>query len=174
MGLFDLFAKKRTADVAERPVKAEAAPGVLCSPVDGRPIPMSDVPDEVFGSEAMGKGCGIEPEGSVLYAPLAGEVSVVMPHAVGITGDDGAEVLCHIGLDTVDMNGDGFESLVAKGQHVAAGQALARFDLLKIADAGHPDVVVLAITNSAEFKSVKLVAEPEEFVEAGERVVRYK
>ena len=176
VGLFDLFAKKRpdAADGGERPVKAESEPGILCSPVDGNPIYLRDVPDEVFGSGSMGKGCGIEPEGEVLYAPLAGEVSVVRPYAIGIKGADGPEVFCHVGLDTVDMDGDGFETLVTKGQGVAAGQALARFDRLVIAEAGHPDVVVLVVTNSADYKKVKLIAEAEEYLEAGEQLLRYE
>ncbi len=175
MGLFDAF-KKKAAEPAKpaapAPVEAQAAAGVLCAPVSGKAIKMTDVPDQVFGSEMMGKGCAVWPNADVVYSPVSGTVSVLMPHAVGLVSDDGLEVLCHVGVDTVDMEGNGFTSLVAKGDTVTAGQPVIKIDRKKIADAGHPDCVVLIVSNTAEYASVEMLVEPEATVEAGQAVVK--
>lgn len=172
MGLFDAF-KKKTAGSARgpQPCAADEAPGVLCAPVTGRVIEMKDVPDPVFSGEVLGKGCAIWPTSETVYAPLSGEVTVVMGHAVGIKSD-GLEVLVHIGVDTVDMNGKGFTGLVKEGDTVQAGQPLLQFSRKAIADTGHPDCVVLAVSNTADFSSVALVAPAESEVSAGTAVVR--
>ena len=116
MGLFDMFKKKAAAPAAPaKPanVDADPAPYTLCAPVSGRAIKMTDVPDPVFGGEMMGKGCAVFPDEEVVYSPVDGTVGVLMPHAVGINTAEGVEILVHIGVDTVDMNGDGFTTLVA-------------------------------------------------------------
>ena len=111
MGLFDMFKKKAEPAAAAAPASISASAGadVLCSPVKGKVIKMADVPDPVFGGEVLGKGCAVWPEDDLVYAPCDGKVTVTMGHAVGLQSDSGIEVLVHVGVDTVNMNGDGFE-----------------------------------------------------------------
>lgn len=174
MGLFDLFKKKPAPAAPTKPagIESDAAVDVLCAPVSGRAIKMHDVPDPVFSAEMMGKGCAVYPDCDVVYAPISGTVGVLMPHAVGINTADGMEVLVHIGVDTVDMNGDGFTSLVAQGDAVKAGDPLVGIDREKIAAAGHPDCIVVIVTNTADYASVDMVVEPESQVAAGQRVLK--
>lgn len=175
MGLFDMFKKKEApapaAPATPPSVAAEAAPGVLCSPARGRVIAMSEVPDPVFSGEVLGKGCAVWPEDGTVYAPVAGEVTVTMGHAVGIQGD-GVEVLVHVGVDTVDMGGRGFTGYVKQGDRVEAGQPVLSVDRAAVAEAGHPDCVVLAVSNTADFSDVSLAVEPGSEVVAGAAVVR--
>ena len=176
MGLFDVFKKKAAlaepeAPATPAPVSAEAGAGVLCAPVTGRLIAMADVPDPVFSSGALGRGCAIWPETDVVCAPLTGTVAATMGHAVGITGEDGVEVLVHVGVDTVEMEGRGFTGYVAQGDHVSAGQPVLGIDRAAIAEAGHPDCVVLVVSNSGDFADVALCAEAAH-VDAGAAVVR--
>ena len=172
MGLFDMFKKKAEAPAAPASVDAVDEPFTLAAPVSGRAIKMTDVPDPVFGGEMMGKGCAVYPDADVVYAPVTGTVSVLMPHAVGINTADGVEILCHVGVDTVDMNGEGFTSLVAQGDSVAAGQPCIKIDRKKIADAGHPDCVVLIVTNTDDYAAVDMLVEAEATVAAGQAVVK--
>lgn len=141
---------------------------VIVAPVAGRVIAMADVPDPVFASGMLGKGCGVWPSGSVVRAPAAGVVSVAMSHAVAISCDGGVELLVHVGLDTVEMGGEGFELLVSPGDHIMAGQELDRVNRDKIAAAGHPDCVVVSVSNSSELAGVSLVSKPGSSVRAGQ------
>ena len=172
MGLFDRF-KKQAASAAGAAAGAAAAgaPLTLATPVAGTVIAMAEVPDPAFGGELLGRGCAVWPEAETAVAPASGTVSVVMPHAVGITADNGAEVLVHVGIDTVGMQGDGFAGHVAQGQHVDAGQALIDFDRAKIKAAGHEDCVVLAVSNSADFAAVDMVPAPGVTVASGDTVL---
>lgn len=175
MGLFDRFKKKAAAPAAPATpdaVSAAEAPDTLCAPVTGRVIKMSDVPDPVFSGEVLGKGCAIWPDEEVVYAPISGTVSVTMGHAVGITSADGVEVLVHVGVDTVDMEGKGFTGYVKQGDAVKAGQPVLKMTKSAIAEAGHPDCVVLAVSNTADFADVALTADPESTVSAGAAVVK--
>lgn len=172
MGLFDkLFSKAEAAAPAApavpEAVTAEASADVLCAPVAGKIISITEVPDPVFSGEVLGKGCAIWPEEEVVYAPCSGTVTVTMGHAVGINGDDGVEVLVHIGVDTVEMNGDGFTGYVKQGDTVKAGQPVIKMDRAKIEAAGHPDCVVMAVSNTPEFASIELAAESGSQVAAG-------
>ena len=123
MGLFDMFKKKAEPAAAAAPASISASAGadVLCSPVKGKVIKMADVPDPVFGGEVLGKGCAVWPEDDLVYAPCDGKVTVTMGHAVGLQSDSGIEVLVHVGVDTVNMNGDGFEGFVKADDVVKAG-----------------------------------------------------
>lgn len=174
MGLFDMFKKKSepAAPAGPAPVSAQAAPDTLCAPVSGRVIKMTDVPDPVFSGEVVGKGCAIWPDDETVYAPISGTVAVTMGHAVGITGDDGVEALVHIGVDTVDMEGRGFTGYVKQGDKVTAGQPVIKMSRAAIAEAGHPDCVVLAVSNTAEFADVQLTVDPESTVPAGAAVAK--
>lgn len=171
MGFFDKF-KKKAEPEAPAAITADEAADVLCAPVSGRVVKMADVPDPVFSGEVLGKGCAIWPDDEVVYAPVSGTVSVAMGHAVGISGDNGVEVLVHIGVDTVDMNGAGFTGYVKQGDAVKAGQPVIKMAKADIAAAGHPDCVVLAVSNTAEFSEVALSVEPESSVRAGAAVLK--
>ena len=99
-------------------------------------MPLSDVKDEVFSTESMGKGVAINPDSDVVKSPVNGEVIMAYPtgHAIGLRSDDGAEVLIHIGMDTVDLNGKGFDLKVKQGDKVKIGDELVKFDKQVIKD----------------------------------------
>ncbi|HMR47921.1 MAG TPA: beta-glucoside-specific PTS transporter subunit IIABC [Arachnia sp.] len=130
---------------------------VVAAPMAGRLVALEDVPDPVFSSGAMGKGVGIVPSDGTVYAPISGTVAVAMAsgHAYGIKGDDGVEVLVHVGIDTVNMKGEGFTMNVAKGDRVEAGQVLAVVDLAAVEAAGYSTTTILLITNTKAQKSVE-------------------
>ena len=124
----------------------------------GKAIPLEEVGDGVFSEKIMGDGLAILPENDVLYAPADAVVEAVMPdskHACGLKMENGMEVLLHIGIDTVTMNGDGFEYLIEKGQRVIAGTPLIRFDRDKIKAAGHPDVTMCIIANEGSAHDIQ-------------------
>jgi glucose-specific phosphotransferase system IIA component len=131
-------------------------PGTVYAPLSGTVIPLEDVPDPVFASGMLGKGIGIEPDSGELLAPVDGTISLIAKtkHALGITTADGAELLLHIGLDTVEMNGDGFQCYVQQNQTVTLGQRLMRFDRDKIRMAGHGTTLLVLVTNSSELGEV--------------------
>ena len=137
---------------------ASWAPGVVCAPASGTAVQLAETSDPVFALEAMGKGIAVEPSGEVAYAPVTGTVSAAMPHAVGITADDGAEVLVHVGIDTVEMAGNGLTCLVAQGAHVEAGQPIVSFSREKISAAGKKDTVFTVVTNSDDYAEVAPIA----------------
>lgn len=170
MGFFEKL--RRAVAPVPSGVAAEEAPGRVCAPVGGRVAAMSEVPDPVFARGVMGPGCAVWPEDDVVYAPVSGTVRTVMSHAVGLCSDDGVEVLVHIGIDTVEMRGDGFEMFARAGERVAAGQPLVRMDREKVRAAGHPDCVVVVVTNADELGGVEVVAPPGEAVRAGEPLLQ--
>ncbi|HEP1446410.1 TPA: PTS beta-glucoside transporter subunit IIBCA [Streptococcus pyogenes] len=143
---------------ADQPALAEET---LYSPLNGTVVDLAAVSDPVFSSGAMGQGLAIKPEDNTLYSPVDGKVEIVFEtgHAYAITSSQGAEVLLHIGIDTVSMAGDGFESLVAVGQAVKKGDLLGHFDPSKIAEAGLDDTTMMIVTNSADYQSVDILAQ---------------
>ncbi|HES2982857.1 TPA: sucrose-specific PTS transporter subunit IIBC [Streptococcus pyogenes] len=143
---------------ADQPTLAEET---LYSPLNGTVVDLAAVSDPVFSSGAMGQGLAIKPEDNTLYSPVDGKVEIVFEtgHAYAITSSQGAEVLLHIGIDTVSMAGDGFESLVAVGQAVKKGDLLGHFDPSKIAEAGLDDTTMMIVTNSADYQSVDILAQ---------------
>lgn len=121
-------------------------------------IPLDDVPDDVFSQHVMGDGVAIEPENDTVVAPADATVGVVMAdtgHAVGLVFANEMELLIHVGVDTVDMNGDGFTLLVGEGDQVKKGQPLIRFDKAKIQAAGHPSVTVFIVTEEGNAKNLE-------------------
>ena len=132
----------------------------LVTPIVGDVVALADVNDPVFSSGAMGQGIAVKPSQGVVYAPADAEVSIAFPtgHAFGLKTTNGAEVLIHVGIDTVTMNGDGFESKVAQGDKVKAGDVLGTFDSNKIAAAGLDDTTMVIVTNTADYASVAPVA----------------
>ena len=135
-----------------------SVPVFLRAVVDGKAIDMSEVPDEMFSQKMMGDGVAIEPTGDTIAAPTDSEITMVMDdskHAVGLRFANGAEMLIHIGIDTVNLQGKGFELLVKSGDKVKLGDPLVKIDRKVIKDAGLKDVVVMAITNSNDFPQMK-------------------
>ena len=162
-GYKDAEPEKKTAEPApqaEVPEKTsvQCQPGTVYAPVSGNVVPSEQIPDETFAAGILGRGVGIEPSEGVVVAPFDGEISSVTDthHAVGVTSPDGMELLIHVGVDTVDMKGDGFQCFVKAGQKVKIGEKLIAFDREKIAAAGHPDMVAVLLTNADDYKDLKI------------------
>lgn len=153
--------KKLKQSVEESDADAVETEETLKAFLKGKVIDLKEVKDGVFSEGVMGDGLAIIPENEILYAPAEAEVVVLMPesrHACGLKLDNGMEILLHIGIDTVDMKGDGFEYLVEEGQKVKAGAPLIRFDRQKIQKAGHPDVTICVMTEEGKAKNVQFLS----------------
>lgn len=144
---------------------------VVYAPISGSVCPLSEVDDETFSREIMGKGIAIEPEEECLISPVNGTVSMLFPtkHAIGIRAEDGEEILIHIGIDTVELQGKYFRSYVVKNAHVHAGQKLIEFDKRAIERAGYKCTTMIIITNSSEYRLQVLA---EKHVAGGEELIR--
>lgn len=154
MGFLDFLKKKE--DVQQAPVW----PAIIGAECKGTVVPMENIPDEVFSQGILGQCIGIDPAEGKVFAPVDGEITQAPDsgHALGLMSTGGVEVLIHVGVDTVDMNGDGFTPRVKEGDKVKKGQLLLEMDLDKIAAAKHPAVVITVITNTDEFAAVEGVA----------------
>ncbi|WP_228489158.1 PTS sugar transporter subunit IIA [Raineyella fluvialis] len=132
---------------------------IVAAPVAGTTVPLAEVNDKVFASGAMGQGVGILPDNGRIVAPVAGTVIAATRtgHAFGIKSDDGVEVLVHVGIDTVQMKGEGFSPKVTRGQRVEQGDLLAEVDLDAVQKAGFDPTVVTIVTNSASLGAVDAV-----------------
>ena len=130
--------------------------GTVKAPAMGAVIAREDIEDETFASGVLGDGVGIKPAAGYVVAPFDGEITSVADskHAIGIASPSGMELLIHVGVDTVAMNGDGFDPQVAEGDQVKAGQLLLNFDIDKIKAANHPDTVVVLLTNADDYDDV--------------------
>ena len=142
-------------DAEEQPQAEPPAAGAegVTAPLSGRVIPMEEIPDQVFSQGILGEGVGIEPTGNVVVAPADATVCSVIEdsrHAVGLTLDNGAELLIHVGIDTVSMNGDGFQLYVKEGDRVHLGDKLITFDPEKIKAAGHPTTTAFLVTDPGD------------------------
>ena len=146
--------------VDESEEKEEKEEKEIESPLAGTVIPLSEVHDEVFASEMMGKGCAVIPEEGKVYAPFDGKVVGLLDshHAVGMESTDGVEVLIHVGMDTVKLNGRCFTIHVEEGEQVKKGQLLLEFDIPGIKEAGYEVTTPIIITNSDEFNDVETKA----------------
>lgn len=146
--------------VDESEEKKEKEEKEIESPLAGTVIPLSEVDDEVFASEMMGKGCAVIPEEGKVYAPFDGKVVGLLDshHAVGMESTDGVEVLIHVGMDTVKLNGRCFTIHVEEGEQVKKGQLLLEFDIPGIKEAGYEVTTPIIITNSDEFNDVETKA----------------
>ena len=168
-GVAEASAEETAADLALEQGGAQATapalvPGTvteIASPLTGSAMALDAVPDPVFASGAMGGGAGVDPSGDVVVtAPADGTVVVAMGsgHAYGLSLDSGVEILIHVGLDTVNLEGKGFDVKVAKGDRVRAGDVLVRVDRSVVEAAGYSLVTPVIVTNTAKFSSVELVA----------------
>ena len=151
--------KEETKVSAPSEIVLSSKEGSVTQPVNGQVVSASEIPDPVFSSESMGASVGILPSDGNVFAPFDGEVKMIFPtnHAIGLKSNEGIEVLIHIGVDTVDMNGDGFESFVKQGDSIKKGQKLIAFDQKKIKAAGHSDCVIVALTNTNDLTDVEKV-----------------
>lgn len=153
-------APAESAEVKEVKAESAAVSGVenaeICSPVDGKSVDLSETNDEVFSQKMMGDGAAVIPEDGTIHAPIDGEITVAYEtkHAYGIKGDNGAEVLLHIGIDTVNLKGENFTSNVAQGQRVKKGDVLGTVDLAAVKNAGYDPTVMVIVTNTPNYKSV--------------------
>ncbi|SDP02565.1 PTS system sucrose-specific IIA component, Glc family /PTS system sucrose-specific IIB component, Glc family /PTS system sucrose-specific IIC component, Glc family [Streptococcus equinus] len=160
----DVVAAKEAKEVAEE-VTALSQAGVseetVVSPLSGQAVELSAVNDPVFSSGAMGKGIAIKPNGDTVYSPVDGTVQLAFEtgHAYGLKSDNGAEILIHIGIDTVSMAGKGFTQKVAANQKVKKGDVLGTFDRAAIAEAGLDDTTMIIVTNTADYAEVTPVAQ---------------
>ena len=162
-------AAEKKVEEAEAPKKAEAASPAaeasasagevieLHAPIEGTAVALADVPDPIFAAGKLGEGVAIEPTGTTVAAPAAGKVAATYPsgHAVGLKLENGIELLIHVGLDTVNLDGKGFSVKVAKGDVVAAGDTLIEFDPEVIKEAGYPLITPVIVTNTRKFAEVK-------------------
>ena len=154
MGFFDkIFGSKAAA------TKFPGQKMTVLAPIDGTILPLEQLPDETFATAILGPGCGVEPTGDTVYAPFDGTVTTIADtlHAVGLMSDDGIEVLIHVGMDTVEMQGKGFEALVKVDQKVKAGTPLLKIELDAIRAAGHPTATAIIVTNSDDLPELQLV-----------------
>lgn len=159
------------ANEAAAPVLSDET---IVSPIVGQVVDLKDVNDPVFSSGAMGQGIAVKPSEGVVYAPADAEVTIAFAtgHAYGLKTANGAEILIHVGIDTVSMNGDGFDQKVAQGDKVKAGDVLGTFDTAKIAATGLDDTTMVIVTNTADYASVIPVAEG--VVAKGDAVIELK
>lgn len=142
----------------------------VATPVKGEVITLKAVADGMFSEEILGKGFAIKPVEGIVYAPFSGVITAVFDskHAIGLTSDTGVELLIHVGIDTVQLNGEGYEYAVTKGQQVTLGDKLITFDLASISEKGFDTVVPVVVTNSSDFGDIitltKAISEPGEQV----------
>lgn len=132
----------------------------LYSPLKGEAIKLSEVPDDIFANEILGKGMAVIPKEGLVTAPVDGEVSTLFDklHAIGITGDNGVEILIHVGINTVELEEKYYKALVKEGDKVTKGQPLLECDLVGIRNAGYNTVTPVIITNSDEYEEIELTA----------------
>ena len=147
--------------------KAEAKPAAnydnscVYSPLKGAAVAMADVPDETFATDVLGIGAAVEPAEGKVVAPADGEVSTLFDthHAIGLTLDNGMEMLIHVGVNTVELNGEGYKAHVSEGDRVTRGQTLITFDIPLIKSKGYSTVTPVIITNPDDYKSIKKAAD---------------
>ena len=149
----EAFLQTSAADQVSSQVSSGEA---IKSPMNGTVIPLSEVPDAVFSSEMLGKGFGVEPSEGKAYAPVDGEVTTVFDtkHAIGLMSKHGVELLIHIGMDTVKLNGKGFDVKVKTGDQVKAGDLLAEFDMDLIKGEGYPVTTAVVVTNTDDCEEI--------------------
>lgn len=159
MGLFDVFKKKGIT---------------IVSPMKGKCVEIKEVSDPTFGDEILGKGVAIIPEDGKVYAPADGVITTMFPtgHAVGMTTDEGVELLVHVGLDTVALKGDGFKIIAKDDQKVQKGDLLMEADLDKIKAAGYDVITPVVVCNTDEYSEI--IGFTDTDVNAGDDIIEIK
>lgn len=147
--MFNFF--KKTKQVVSEPVM-----NVIVSPVTGEVVNITKTNDEMFASECLGKGAGIIASDNTLKAPVDGKIVTLFPtlHAVGIRADNGAEILIHVGIDTVELNGRHFSTIRKQGDQVKAGEEILQADFASIKKAGYDPIVMVIVTNSSKYPNI--------------------
>ena len=165
--------KKETKTEEVQEIKAVTGPEDLYSPMKGEVLPIEKSNDAAFASKAMGDGVAINPEEGVIYAPADGKISLVFPtkHAIGITLDSGAELLIHAGIDTVKMDGEGFELYVNTGDEVKRGDKLLSFDMDLIKEKGYQTQTMFLV---ADAKGKELEVSPAEKADNDKKIMTLK
>lgn len=150
--LTNLFVIKKEKDAVASNAQAKKTNGKVYSPIEGEIIPISEVDDQVFASKMMGEGFAVLPSDGTIKAPISGIVKMIAPtkHAIGIVADDGMELLLHLGIDTVDLNGEPFTLTIKEGETLQQGQVIGTIDLNQIEVKGKDATVMVIITDSKE------------------------
>lgn len=154
MNIFKRFINKVQDDtIVEKPES-----GYIYAPMNGEVIPLEEIPDSVFSEGMMGKGCGIKPDDGKVYAPFDGEIVLVSntKHSIAVKSYDGIELIIHVGMDTVNMNGKGFDPLVKAGDKVKCGQSIMTFSIADIETAGYVTTTAIIITNSDGYADIEV------------------
>lgn len=141
--MFNFFKKNKTVE--------------LVSPMTGKLIPIEEVPDQVFSEKMLGDGLAIEPEEGKVVSPIDGRVVTIFPtnHAIGLVTNEGLEILIHIGIDTVELNGEGFKRIVEKDEKIKKGDLLMEFDVDLIKEKGKSPITPIIITNMDKVKNIE-------------------
>lgn len=149
--------KPASTDKSDKPAQKTGGVIEIEQPVVGKVVSLADVKDPAFSSGALGKGIAIEPEEGMVTSPVDGTVVAMLPsgHAVGIKADNGAEILIHVGMDTVELDGKYFTPFVKNGDRITKGQDLIAFDIYKIQKAGYSTITPVVITNFDDYKDIK-------------------
>lgn len=149
MGLFDKLTKRFSSTTT------------VYAPAPGEVISLKDIADGIFSEGILGKGVGIKPKEGLVYAPFDGKVVQIADtkHAICIQNNAGVQLMIHVGLDTVNMQGNGFEQQVQFGDTVTCGQQIMTFSMEEIAKAGYPATVVVVILNSNDYSSIEILGE---------------
>lgn len=157
MNIFQKFMNKKQ----EETIIEKTEKGFIYAPIEGEVIPLKEINDGVFSEEMLGKGCGIKPTEGKLYAPFDGEIVLITEtkHAIALKSFDGIELLIHIGMDTVKMNGKGFNPLVKVGEKIKCGQSLMTFSISEIEKAGYVTTTAIVVTNSDEYRDIEVLAQ---------------
>lgn len=158
--MFNLFKKKQGQQ--------------LVAPINGQLIPLDEVSDEVFSTRVMGDGFAVAPSSDVVVSPVSGTITNIFPtkHAISITTQDGLEILLHLGIDTVELNGTPFTVVVESGQTVSAGDELVRMDREEISNSNKEDTVILVLPGKEKIDFTPSISSKE--IEAGEMVTELK
>ena len=155
--------------------KKEKEQKKVYAPVAGKVVSLQEVPDDAFANEMFGKGFAVIPENGDIYAPISGKIIAIQEpslHAYGIVGEDGTEIMLHVGIDTVEMNGEGFETYVKTGDQIKAGDKLGKFDLDLVKEKGYETHVMVIFCNSETLElGEKNVSEVKDL---GEPVLSYQ
>ena len=164
--------KNSTGKIEKTAVKNEVRPTVLYSPLSGKIVPLEQVEDEAFSEKVLGDGIAVEPVEGKLYAPCNGRIEMVFDtkHAVSLVSSTGCEILLHIGIDTVKLNGKYFQTHVSGGQSVQKGDLLISFDIKGIKSAGYKTTTPMIICNTESYTSVTAVASGR--ISAGEKILK--
>lgn len=155
MNIFQKFINKKQQET----IIEKTENGFIYAPMEGEVIPLKEINDGVFSEEMLGKGCGMKPSDGKLYAPFDGEIILITEtkHAIALKSCDGIELLIHIGMDTVKMNGKSFNTLVKVGDKIKCGQSLMTFSISDIEKAGYVTTTAIIVTNSDQYRDIEVL-----------------